>query len=157
HIAAQCPQCDEYHVSAETMVVEVLRDDGAPAASGEIGRVIVTSLYNYAQPLIRYEIGDLAEVGSARARCRRGLPSLRRILGRYRNVFRFADGKTASPSAGQFKLRELIPLEQVQIIQLDVNRIEIRWVPDGTERPIDLAAITERVSAVLRHPVTVSL
>src|SRR5439155_11007545 len=54
HIAAQCPACGDYHISAETVVVEVLRDDGSPAAPGEVGRVIVKPLYGSAMPLIRY-------------------------------------------------------------------------------------------------------
>ena len=157
HFASQCPHCDEYHTSAETTHLEILRADGSHAAPGEIGRVIVTSLYNYAQPLIRYEPGDLAEAGSERARCRRGLPSLRRILGRYRNVFRFRDGRIVSPSAGQFRLREFLPLKQVQIVQLDHDRVEICWLGDGEEHPVDLAALTERVCTVLRQRVEVSL
>jgi phenylacetate-CoA ligase len=157
HFAAQCPQCGEYHVSAEVARVEVLRDDGSPARCGEIGRVIVTPLYNYAMPLLRYEIGDLAEAGPEHARCRRGLPSLRRILGRYRNVFRFRDGKIRSASSERYRLREFLPLKQVQIVQLDLDRIEIRWVSDGTERPLDLAALTEQVRSVLQQPVEVSV
>src|SRR5436305_5091145 len=58
HLAAQCRQCGEYHVSAEAVLLEVLRPDGSLAREGEIGRVVVTSLYNYAMPLIRYELGD---------------------------------------------------------------------------------------------------
>src|SRR5262249_54528495 len=37
YIAAQCPDCGEYHVSADATVVEILRDDGSPAAPGETG------------------------------------------------------------------------------------------------------------------------
>jgi phenylacetate-CoA ligase len=156
HLAAQCRQCGEYHVSAEAVLLEVLRPDGSLAREGEIGRVVVTSLYNYAMPLIRYELGDLAQAGSERARCRRGLPSLHHILGRYRNVFRFPNGRIISPSAVRFGLKEL-PLRQVQIVQLDMGRIEIRWVPDGSGRPIDLAAVTERIRTVLGEPIEVSL
>jgi phenylacetate-CoA ligase len=157
HFASQCPQCGEYHVSVEATRLEIVNADGSPARPGQIGRVVATSLYNYAQPFVRYEIGDLAEAGSQYARCRRGLPSLRRVLGRYRNVFRFRDGKIAWPDAGQFKLREIIPLRQVQVVQLDVDRIEIRWVSDGSNRPVDLAAVTDRVRTILRQPVEVTL
>jgi phenylacetate-CoA ligase len=156
HFASQCPQCGEYHISDETVRVEILRADGSPAGPGEIGRVVATSFYNYAMPLIRYELGDLAEAGSQQARCRRGLASLRSILGRYRNVFRFRDGRVVSPSVVRFGLRQL-PLRQVQVIQPDVDRIEIRFVSDGTDRPIDLAALTERVRTALRQPVEVIL
>jgi phenylacetate-CoA ligase len=39
HLAAQCPSCGEYHCSSDTAVIEILREDGSPAASGETGRV----------------------------------------------------------------------------------------------------------------------
>ena len=140
HIAAQCRQCGEYHLSAEVNRIEVLRDDGSAASEGEIGRVVVTSLYNYAMPLIRYEVGDLAEAGSNRARCHRGLPSLRRIRGRYRNLFRFRDGTTVWPQpAGVWKF---IALKQFQVVQTDHDNIEIRYVPAPTDQPIDLSGLT---------------
>ena len=91
HIAAECPDCGQYHVSAESMLVEVLRDDGTPASPGTTGKLVVTSLYNFAMPLIRYETGDSAEVGVAGA-CLRSLPVLRRILGHPRRT-------SASPGA----------------------------------------------------------
>ncbi len=157
HFASQCPHCEEYHISAEATRVEVLRADGSPAMPGEIGRVVVTSLYNYAQPMIRYEPGDLAEAGSDQARCRRGLRSLRRILGRYRNVFRFRDGTIRSPSPERFGLRDMIPMRQSQVIQHDFDRIEILFVPDGSDRQIDLPALTERIRSVLGQPVDVTV
>jgi phenylacetate-CoA ligase len=92
HIAAECPDCGQYHVSAESMLVEVLRDDGRPASPGATGKLVVTSLYNFAMPLIRYEPGDFAEVGVAGA-CLRTLPTLRRILGHARRT-------NASPGIG---------------------------------------------------------
>jgi phenylacetate-CoA ligase len=157
HFASQCPQCNEYHISAEATRVEVLRADGTPAAAGEIGRVIVTSLYNYAQPMIRYEPGDLAESGAEQARCRRGLRSLRRILGRYRNVFRFRDGTIRSPSPERFGLRDMIPMRQSQVIQHDFDRIEILFVSDGRDQTIDLPALTERIRSVLGQRVDVTV
>jgi phenylacetate-CoA ligase len=157
HIAAQCPDCGEYHASADASVVEVLRDDGSPAAPGEIGRVIVTPLYGYAMPLVRYDLGDFAEVGAAEPACERRLPALRRIMGRYRNLFRFRDGTTIWPVATLFRLNDFLTLKQFQIVQVDFDRIEIKYVPDGTPGPVDLAALTQQVRTVLKRPVDVTL
>lgn len=45
-------------------IVEVLKlDADKPAEKGEIGRIVVTDFTNYAMPMIRYELGDLASVG----------------------------------------------------------------------------------------------
>jgi phenylacetate-CoA ligase len=155
HIAAQCRDCGEYHVSMEAVVVEVLRADGSPAGAGEIGRVVVTPLYNYAMPLIRYELGDMAEVGASSPRCGRGLPALRRILGRYRNLFRFRDGSTMWPVSSAFRLSQFIALKQFQIVQTDFDRVEIRYVPADTPAPVDIPALTQRIRTVLRQPVDV--
>ena len=40
--------------------IEVLKfDSDAPAELGERGRIVVTDLFNYAQPMIRYDTGDI--------------------------------------------------------------------------------------------------
>jgi len=82
-MALQCPDHDHFHVQAETVIVEVLRDDGRACAPGEIGRVVVTDLVNFGMPLIRYELGDRAEAGAPCA-CGRGLAVITRIIGRDR-------------------------------------------------------------------------
>jgi phenylacetate-CoA ligase len=157
HIAAQCPDCGEYHISAETILVEVLRDDGSTASPGETGRVVVTPLYSYAMPLVRYELGDLAEVGSAVPSCNRGLPALRRILGRDRNFFRFRDGTKLYPNVASFQLDRFAAVKQWQIVQTDFDHIEIRYVPELPGENINAGCLAERVSAVLRQPVNVVL
>jgi hypothetical protein len=84
---------------------------------------------------------------------------LRRILGRYRNMFRYLDGTTSWPIAIRFRLRDFIALKQFQVVQTDFNRVEIRYVPDddAPDQAIDLPALTERVRTVLRQPVDVSV
>jgi phenylacetate-CoA ligase len=155
HVAAQCRECGEYHVSAEAAIVELLRADGSAAAAGEVGRVVVTPLYNYAMPLIRYELGDMAEAGSAPAACGRGLPTIRRILGRARHMFRFRDGTTIWPIPGDFAVRKFIAAKQVQIVQTDLDHIEIRYVPQDTGELPDVSALTQRIRTVMRQPVHV--
>ena len=78
YIALQCPDNEgNYHIQAENLYVEVVDDEGRPCQPGEIGRVLLTTLHNFAMPLIRYEIGDYAQVGEPCA-CGRGLPVLTR-------------------------------------------------------------------------------
>jgi phenylacetate-CoA ligase len=144
-------------VSAEGSLIEILRDDGSPAKPGETGRVIVTPLFNYAMPLIRYELGDFAEVGSAKPPCGRGLPALHRIQGRYRNMLRFRDGTVVWPYDAAFDLEKFISLKQFQIVQTDFDHIEIKYVPDSLEHPVNLVALTNHVRAALRQHVDISV
>jgi phenylacetate-CoA ligase len=140
YLALQCPE--HYHVQSEGVFLEVLDDNGRPCAPGEIGRVIVTDLHNYAFPLIRYEVGDYAEVGEPCA-CGRGLPVIKHIKGRYRNILTTPSGERRFPQLGIQDLHEIAPVQQFQAVQHTLNDIEIRLV---LPRPL-LAEEREKLTA----------
>jgi phenylacetate-CoA ligase len=144
NIAVECPDSGLYHVMAETVIVEVVDDDGRPCGEGEIGRVLVTDLSNFATPLVRYEIGDYAEVGPA-CPCGRGLPTLRRIVGRERNLVLKPNGTRHWPMVGFARFREVAPVSQYQLIQESLLVIEVRLV---CERPLT-AEEEERLRQVI--------
>lgn len=148
YLALQCPDHEHYHAQSESMLVEVLDDTGRPCAAGEVGRVVVTTLHNFAMPLIRYDIGDYAEVGPP-CPCGRGLPVLRRILGRVRNMLVTADGKRYWPSFGTLKLMDQLPIRQHQFVQTAVRQIEARIVTDAPLSAEQEALLTGRVLSQL--------
>lgn len=135
YIALQCPAGTRYHVQAESVLVEVIDAAGQPCAPGGIGRVVVTSLQNFAMPLVRYEIGDYAEVG-APCPCGRGLPVLERIVGRVRNMLVLPSGERAWPAFALRALMDEIPLLQHQFVQKSLDLIEARLV---TAAPLSAA------------------
>jgi phenylacetate-CoA ligase len=127
YLALQCPEHERYHVQAESVLVEVLDPAGRPCAPGEVGRVVVTTLQNFVMPLVRYEIGDYAEVG-APCPCGRGLPVLERIVGRVRNMLVLPSGERAWPAFAMRALMDEIPLLQHQFVQKSLDLIEARLV-----------------------------
>lgn len=126
-IALQCPVYDHYHVQSESVITEVLRDDGSACAAGEIGRVVLTELSNFGMPLIRYDIGDYAEVGPP-CDCGRGLPVLKRVMGRFRNMALDPDGRLFWPSYPERNWYHIAPLAQMQMVQHTPVSIEVRYV-----------------------------
>src|SRR6185312_7578839 len=92
YVAIQCPEYAHYHVQGEMSLVEVLREDGAPCRPGETGRVVITPLHSFAMPLLRYDLGDYAEVGEP-CPCGRGLPVLRQIYGRKKETLTLPSGE----------------------------------------------------------------
>jgi phenylacetate-CoA ligase len=142
-IAAQCPDHEHYHVQAETVLVEILDEHGRPCAPGEVGRVVVTDLHNFATPLIRYDIGDFAEVG-APCSCGRGLPVLTRIVGRTRNLLVTADGKRYYPIIGQTGFLDIAPILQHKFVQTAFDVLEARIV-------MREAPTTEQVERLRAH------
>jgi phenylacetate-CoA ligase len=76
-IASECERHEGLHVNMDHLFVELLRPDGAPAAPGEEGAVVVTELINRGQPLIRYAVGDVAVLSGRPCGC--GRPERRRL------------------------------------------------------------------------------
>ncbi len=147
YIALQCPTGSHYHVQAEGVLVEVLDDAGKPCAPGEIGRVVVTALHNFATPLIRYELGDFAEVGEPCA-CGRGLPVLRRILGRFRNLLVLPSGARRWPTFGWVNHAQIAPVTQFQMVQKGLDHIEVRVV---SRRPLSRAEERSFGDQIVEH------
>ena len=129
YLALQCPDHAHYHVQSESVIVEILDDAGRPCAPGETGRVVVTELHNFAMPLVRYDIGDYAELGEP-CPCGRGLPVLNRILGRTRNMLVAPDGRRYWPSLGSRRLGDTPGIRQHQFVQAEADLVEVRLVAD---------------------------
>lgn len=129
-VALQCPVSGLYHVQAESLIVEVLNDDGARCREGEVGRVVITDLHSFATPIIRYEIRDYAEIGGA-CPCGRGLPTLKRILGRRRNMVTLPDGSKHWPTVGFRAFRDIASIRQYQAIQHSLDTVEMKLVVDA--------------------------
>ncbi len=151
YIAHQSPMDESYLVQAEHVIVEVLDEDGMQCGPGESGRVVVTALNNFAKPLIRYAIGDYAEVGE-RSPCGRGLPVLREVLGRSRNMIVLPDGSRYWPLAGYNDYGPIAPVLQYQLVQLDTECIEVRLVVAEALTHEQEVRLTAVIQAALLHP-----
>jgi phenylacetate-CoA ligase len=122
----------------------------------EMGRVVVTDLHNFATPMIRYDIGDFAEVGPA-CPCGRGLPTFRRVVGRERNLLRLADGRRHWPLLGGYHFRDVAPVRQFQAIQHSFERIEMRLVCDRELTGQEEDALCAMILKALGHDFTLEL
>jgi phenylacetate-CoA ligase len=151
YIATQCPIGAGYHVVAENVLIEILREDGSPAAPGETGQVVLTGFYNYAMPFIRYAIGDVATAGPALCPCGRSLPLIAQVEGRTRYAFVFADGTRVWPRLWQFDIHEFISCREFQLAQVDRQNIEFRYVPDGSAAAPDALGLEAYLRRKL-HP-----
>ena len=156
-LAHQCSDHPHYHVQAETALVEILNEHGAPCRPGETGEVVVTSLTNYAMPLLRYAIGDFAEVGVPCA-CGRGLPVLTQILGRARNSVLIAPtGERFWPAFGTYGFAKIAPVIQFQFVQKAIDRLEARFVTERALTADEEAALRKHIGGQLRWRFDVEL
>lgn len=151
NVALQCPESGLYHIHSESLLVEVLDEQGRQCKPGETGRIVVSTLHGFAMPLLRYEMGDFAQVGPL-CPCGRGLPTLFRIHGRVRNMVTMPNGEKRWPLVGFSEYRKIAPsIRQYQFLQTSLDSIEIRLVVDKILSKCEEEAMTTCVTNYLGY------
>jgi phenylacetate-CoA ligase len=147
-IGAECAEHRGLHLTTEHLYVEILDDDGQPTPAGQIGNVVITDLYNYGMPFIRYAIGDLAEAGFEDCSCGRGLRLMRQVTGRRLDTLRTPDGRRVPGEFFARLLRYFPDIRQLQVVQPALDRIELRvvvaagWTEAEQQKLLELVART---------------
>ena len=116
-LAVECNENKEFHLNTSSYIFEFLKiDSNEPAEYGELARVVVTDLFNYAMPIIRYDTGDLA-VRKRRPECSITTEVIEALAGRRVDVVYDVNGKALSPFTITNGMWLFDKLKQFQIIQ----------------------------------------
>lgn len=159
YLALQCPEQSCYHVQAENVMLEVVDSTGRACKPGESGRVLITTLHNYATPLVRYEVGDYVEVGRP-CGCGRGLPVLQTIQGRIRNRLVFPDGRSEFPylgEHGQITKATGVKVRGFQFIQHTTEEVELKLVTDRPFTEDEALTVQRLFQKNLGHPFRITI
>lgn len=156
NIALQCSEHEHYHVQAENLLVEIIDAEGLPCAPGQVGRVVISTLHNFAMPLLRYANGDYAEVGEP-CPCGRGLPVLKRIMGRQRNMLMLPDGTRHWPSFPAKIWADIAPIRQIQLVQHSPRQIEAKFLIDQALTPEQQQRFIHALQQSLGYPFEIEL
>jgi phenylacetate-CoA ligase len=148
-IAHECPQLGTLHVQSESVMVEVLDDHDRPCGPGQSGRIVVTSLLNYGTPLIRYELGDIVEVGGPCA-CGRGLPVLKQIRGRTKDLIHLPNGGRMHAYFWN-EVGEFPKVRQFQVIQTSLENLHLKLVASAPLDESERQNLIERMLEQLVH------
>jgi phenylacetate-CoA ligase len=147
-IAFQNPK-GEWQVNAENLFVEVLDEQNNPVPYGKEGKIVVTSLYNKAHPIIRYEIGDIGildEISTIKK------PILKQLLGRTNDIAVLPSGKKSPGLTFYYVTKSIIEddgnVKEFIVKQLSINTFEIDYV---AENALDSNQIQKIEQAIAKY------
>lgn len=145
---AECDRHEGMHVSAENIILEIVKD-GCSAQAGVLGEVVVTDLHNYAQPFIRYQTGDLSSWRGPACSCGRALPLLNRIEGRDLDIIRSPDGKCLSGHFLPHFVQDMKGIDRFQVVQDRIDHVVVRVVLRGELAANDRQFIVSQIQNYL--------
>ena len=103
-LSHECPEHNGFHITEESCVIEITDKSGYNLPDGEIGYVCTTDLDNYVFPFLRYHVGDMAYLKTAKCACGRKTRLIGEVLGRCGKLIYNKQGVPLSPTMLPFFL-----------------------------------------------------
>jgi phenylacetate-coenzyme A ligase PaaK-like adenylate-forming protein len=132
-LTSGCPVAAGSHVNADLACLEVVDDDYHLVPDGVAGsKVLITNLYNWTQPLIRYEVGDVVTLDPTPCPCGSSMPHIQSIAGRTKEkLWIEVEGEYRELSYYVFlaALHHCLELAEHQVVQTGRNCFVIRVAP----------------------------
>ncbi|WP_366522831.1 AMP-binding protein [uncultured Planococcus sp.] len=124
-IACECRE-GRYHLNEDWLIVEAVDRDFRPVADGvQAEQLLITNLFNYTQPFIRYAVTDRAIIHSNPCPC--GKPSRWiELEGRTDEILSFSGGRKVAPLAVQSVIADIETIDRFQLIQRREDTLELR-------------------------------
>ena len=127
--AFECSEHNGLHIATERSIMEVVDENNGQLESGR-GRILATSLYNYAMPFIRYDTGDLGYIVDSVCGCGRGHKLLKEIIGRQQEMLETPEGKYIHGEFFTHIFWEINGVKEFQTVQEKIDKIVIKIIPE---------------------------
>ena len=139
-----------WKINSETLFVEILDEEDQVLPYGQEGRIVVTSLYNKAHPMIRYEVGD---VGVLDEKSSLQNPILKKLIGRTNDVAILPSGKK-SPGMTFYSITKRLfdddgNVKEFVITQTKLDTFEIDYTSSHELSAKEIAEIERVLSQFL--------
>lgn len=136
-ISWECEAHAGYHINADSLVVEFIKN-GESVRPGEKGSIVITSLFNPAMPLIRYNIGDVGIPSDESCSCGRTLPLMQLVEGRTGDYLTTLDGRIISPTVFfPYPFEDVTWIKQFRVIQENREKILFQIITKDGFKPVE--------------------
>lgn len=130
-VACECRE-KHFHINDDWVIIEPVDSENRPVRDGERSdKILITSLYNYTQPYIRYEVTDRVVLHKEPCACGNRSPWLE-LEGRTDDVVSFTQSGReikVAPLAIYATLKEVHELRRFQLIVREGNEAVLRLEP----------------------------
>lgn len=133
-------------VNSSAIFVEILDDFNKPVPLGDSGKIVITSLYNKAHPMIRYEIGDIGILSTTSTYKN---PILEKLIGRTNDIAKLPSGKTVPRLTFYYVTKSIISndgnVKEFIIEQTELDTFRIQYVAERDLLPDEKLKIQKSI------------
>lgn len=154
-VASECGEHKGMHIFEESLILEVVDDDGKAVPCGESGNIVITNLLNEVTPLIRYATGDRGKIIPEQCPCGRTLRRLE-LEGRDEELILRPDGeRISSVSIRSIMSKYFNSFERYQVYQPNTAKVILSVVQTRYFEKKDIERATLQLKKLLGEGVEV--
>ncbi len=147
-LAQECIEHQEMHLNNTNYYIEFLKlDSDEDATEGEMARIVVTDLYNYAMPMIRYDTGDIAIYNNV-SKCGKKERLITELYGRRVDTIFDTKGNALSPHVITNNMWGVKGMLQFKFQQKGINKYNI-IINMEENKKIDIEELKEKFKRIL--------
>ncbi len=121
----------EWQLNSETIYIEILDDENRILPNGKEGRVVITSIYNKANPFIRYDIGDIGIIDE-KSTSKKAI--LKKLVGRTSDIAILPSGKKSPGLTFYYVTKSIIEddgnVKEFVVKQTKIDTFEIEYASE---------------------------
>jgi len=144
-MSAECTKYKNLHINSDHLVVETLSEQGK-SVSEQSGDLVITDLYNFGMPLIRYVNGDRATLLNEPCSCGNPLPLMSSVDGRKLDIIKTPSGKTIPGELFPHLFKEFKGISRFQVKQSKIDEVHIFIIANDRFSKEDQNSITNEIN-----------
>ena len=129
--ASECDRHEGHHLNLDYGITEFVDSDGNAVPDGTNGKIVATSLHNFAFPFIRYQTNDNCSMKTVKCSCGRGFPLMDDVATKNEAIVTLPDGRWISPSVLTHPFKPMENIVESQIIQEDLYNLNVMIVKNS--------------------------
>lgn len=150
-MASECQEHNKLHLFTDLYKFEVVDKELKPVLPGSSGNLILTNLFNYTQPLIRYRMNDEVILDDNLCECGSPFPVLKSIAGRQDEFLWFEKSDKTKEFIHPSIIRGsyVAGVDKIKVIQTSMNSLQIKAISNGDEVNI-ISNIKMKIDEILQ-------
>lgn len=156
-MAQECNAHQGLHLAEELFVFEILDLISGECRFQGRGEIIVTSLVNYAMPLLRFRLGDEVTIQPGKCHCGRKLMKISNIEGRIGDFVITKNGKFIYQNffANVFAIHRGI--DRFQLQQYEKGKVQIKVIKNKNFKQEEMDQVMLRFKSMLKNDLEMTL
>jgi len=154
-MSAECRENKNLHINIDHLLIETINEKNE-SVTEQSGDLVITDLFNYGMPLIRYINGDRATLINTPCGCGNPLPVMQSVDGRKLDIIKTPSGKRIPGELFPHLFKEFKAIQRFQVRQTVIDQLDILIIENSALEATSKTAILSEINKYANNELAIN-